>query len=106
MKFSSGSGSCRTPSTHRPLSTADKGARMAFFSQDQLEAIAAALGDTTHGLTASEIQHLLASSKMTDPGPITKRIRIFNAFVESQNTKRNRANVLEFIRLAMKPARY
>jgi uncharacterized protein (TIGR02391 family) len=79
---------------------------MAFFSQDQLEAIADALGDTTHGLTASEIQHLLASSKMTDPGPITKRIRIFNAFVESQNTKRNRTNVLEFIRLAMKPARY
>ncbi|WP_199229697.1 hypothetical protein [Azospirillum sp. TSO22-1] len=79
---------------------------MAFFSQDQLEAIAGALGDTTDGLTGPEIQHLLASSKMNDPGPITKRIRIYNAFVESQNTKQNRTHVLEFIRLAMKPARY
>jgi uncharacterized protein (TIGR02391 family) len=79
---------------------------VAFFSQDQLEAIAGALGNTTDGLTGPEIQHLLASSKMNDPGPITKRIRIYNAFVESQNTKQNRTHVLEFIRLAMKPARY
>lgn len=79
---------------------------VAFFSQDQLEAIAGALGDTTNGLTGPEIQHLLASSRMDDPGAITKRIRIYNAFVESQNTKQNRTHVLEFIRLAMKPARY
>ncbi|MEZ5936203.1 MAG: TIGR02391 family protein [Alphaproteobacteria bacterium] len=79
---------------------------MAFFTQDQLEAIAGALGDTDIGLTGTEIQHLLASSKMADPGPITKRIRIYNAFVESQNTKQNRTNILEFIRLSMKPARY
>jgi uncharacterized protein (TIGR02391 family) len=79
---------------------------MAFFSQDQLEAIAGALGDTTCGLTGSEIQYLLTSSRMTDPGPLTKRIRIYNAFVESQNSKQNRAHALEFIRLAMKPARY
>jgi Protein of unknown function (Hypoth_ymh) len=79
---------------------------MALFSQDQLEAIAGALGDTNQGLTGPEIQHLLTSSKMTDPGPMMKRVRIFNAFVESQNTKQNRTNILEFIRLAMKPARY
>ncbi|HWJ75215.1 MAG TPA: TIGR02391 family protein [Kaistia sp.] len=79
---------------------------MAFFSQDQLEAIAGALGDTNQGLTGPEIQHLIASSKMNDPGPGTKRVRIYNAFVESQNTKQNRTHVLEFIRLAMKPARY
>ncbi|MDS1138904.1 TIGR02391 family protein [Pusillimonas sp. SM2304] len=79
---------------------------MAFFSQDQLEAIAGALGDTSAGLTGTEIQHLLASSKMTDPGPITKRVRIYNAFAESQNTKQNRTHVLAFIRQAMKPARY
>ncbi len=79
---------------------------MAFFSQDQLEAIAGALGDTNQGLTGLEIQHLIASSKMIDPGPVTKRVRIYNAFVESQNTKQNRTHVLEFIRLAMKPARY
>lgn len=79
---------------------------MAFFTTDQLEAIAGALGDTEAGLTGAEIQHLLASSKMTDPGPSTKRIRIYTAFVQSQNTKQNRTNILEFIRLAMKPARY
>ena len=79
---------------------------MAFFSQDQLEAIAGALGDTSAGLTGAEIQYLLASSKMNDPGPITKRIRIYDAFAESQNTKQNRTHVLEFIRLAMKPARF
>jgi uncharacterized protein (TIGR02391 family) len=79
---------------------------MAFFTQDQLEAIAGALGDTDAGLTGSEIQYLLASSRMADPGPITKRVRIYNAFVESQNSKKNRTNILEFIRLAMKPARY
>lgn len=79
---------------------------MAFFSQDQLEAIAGALGDTSDGLTGPEIEYLLASSKMKDPGPMTKRIRIYNAFVESQNTKRNRTHILEFIRQAMKPARY
>lgn len=43
---------------------------MALFSQDQLEAIAGALGDTDAGLTGPEIQHLIASTKMTDPGPV------------------------------------
>ena len=80
--------------------------KMPVFTQDQLEAIAGALGDTNAGLTGTEIQFLLVSSKMTDSGPITKRIRIYNAFAESQNTKKNRTNILEFIRLAMKPARY
>lgn len=79
---------------------------MALFSQDQLEAISSALGDTTDGLTGPEIQRFLASSKMSDPGPLTKRIRIYNAFVESQNAQKNRTHILKFIRLAMKPARY
>lgn len=79
---------------------------MALFSQDQLEAIAGALGDTDAGLTGPEIQHLLASANMNDPGPMTKRIRIYNAFVESQNSKHNRMHILKFIRLGMKPARY
>lgn len=79
---------------------------MALFSQDQLEAIANALGDTGAGLTGREIEFLLTSAKMIDPGAITKRIRIYNAFAESQNTKRNQSHVLAFIRFAMKPARY
>lgn len=79
---------------------------MALFSQDQLGAIADALGDTAEGLTGPEIENLLALCKIADPGPMTKRIRIYNAFAECQNTKRNRTNILECIRLAMKPARY
>ncbi len=76
------------------------------FTQAQLEAIADALGDTGEGLTGSEIQFLIASARMVDPGPVTKRTRIYNAFVEAQNRTRNRTNVLEFIRRAMEPARY
>jgi uncharacterized protein (TIGR02391 family) len=79
---------------------------MAMFSQDELEAIAGALGDTSVGLTGPEIEFLITSSRMLDPGPMTKRIRIYNAFAESQNTKQNRTHVLEFIRLSMRPARY
>jgi hypothetical protein len=79
---------------------------MAFFTQDQLEAIAGALGDTELGLTGTEIEHLIATCKMSDPGAVTKRKRLYNAFAESQNTKQNRTHVLEFIRQAMKPARY
>lgn len=79
---------------------------MKLFTQDQLEAIAGALGDTESGLTNTEIALLLASAKMVDPGKMTKRVRIYNAFAESQNSKLNRTHILEFIRLAMSPARY
>lgn len=76
------------------------------FSQDQLEAIAGALGDTSAGLTGPEITLLITSNKMIDPGPNTKRIRIYNAFASSQNDLQNRTQILAFIRKAMKPARY
>jgi uncharacterized protein (TIGR02391 family) len=79
---------------------------MTLFSQAQLEAIAGALGDTEAGLKGDEIELLIRTCRMVDPGPTTKRIRIYNAFVESQNSKRNRTHVLEFIRQAMAPARY
>lgn len=79
---------------------------MTFFTQGQLEAIAGALGDTTDGLTNPEIGFLFQAAKMVDPGAMAKRIRIYNAFADSQNTKRNRTHVLEFIRQAMSPARY
>lgn len=37
---------------------------------------------------------------------MTKRIRIYNPFAESQNTRQVRTHVLAFIRHAMKPARH
>jgi hypothetical protein len=76
------------------------------FTQDQLEAIAAALGDTDLGLSNTEIEFLFTSSKLVDPGPSTKRIRIYNAFATSQNERHDRLHVLAFIRQAMAPARY
>lgn len=77
------------------------------FQQSDLRAIADALGDTETGLTGSEIQHLLESCQMADPTPgMTKRHRLYNALVTSQNTKKNRTPILAFIRKTMKPARF
>ncbi len=77
------------------------------FTQSQLEAIAAALGHTEDGLTGSEIQHFLVSSKMADTTPeMTKRHRLYNAFANGQNSTQNRLCILAFIRKAMKPERY
>lgn len=77
------------------------------FAQSELEAIASALGDTSEGLTGSEIGHLLASLKMVDPSPTeTKWVRLHNAFVERQNKAQNRRAILEFVRQAMRPERH
>ena len=71
------------------------------FSQEQLEAISGALGDTDVGLKGSEIALLIDACGMTDPGEITKRHRIYNAFARQDRTR-----ILGFIRKAMSPARY
>lgn len=77
------------------------------FDQSQLEAIAAALGDTDAGLTGSEIGHLLATCQIDDTDPLlTKRHRLYNAFAHDQNRRQHRRNILEFIRVAMRPERY
>jgi hypothetical protein len=100
------------PETHRfcrapPTMALSCSAMEKQFSQSELEAIAAALADTSEGLTGSEIGHLLATLKMADPSPEqTKWRRLHNAFVERQNISHNRRAILEFIRQAMKPERY
>jgi uncharacterized protein (TIGR02391 family) len=77
------------------------------FSQSQIEAIAKALADTSEGLSGSEIGHLLQVCQMADTTPtMTKWKRLHNAFVESQNKRRDRAAILAFIRKAMKPELY
>ena len=74
------------------------------FTQSQLQAVADALGDTSEGLTGSEIEHLLATCKMGDPSPaMTKRRRLHNAFVDSQSNRQDRVAILAFIRKSMKP---
>lgn len=80
---------------------------MTLFTQTQLEAIANALGDTDEGLKGAEIGHLLASAQIKDTdSTMTKRHRIYNAFVHAQNTSQDRRFILGFIRKAMKPERY
>jgi uncharacterized protein (TIGR02391 family) len=77
------------------------------FAQAQMQAIADALGHTSEGLTGSEIEHLLATSKIKDVNPdLTKRIRLYNAFATSQNKHHHRKHILAFIRFAMKPERF
>lgn len=80
---------------------------MKVFSQSQLQAIADALGDTNEGLTGSEIGHCLTSCNMADPSAgMTKRLRLYNAFVVSQNARQERTAILAFIRKSMKPELY
>ncbi|WP_246675497.1 TIGR02391 family protein [Mesorhizobium sp. B2-6-4] len=80
---------------------------MASFSQEQLQAIADALADTSEGLRGPEIGHLLTSCHIKDTDPaITKRHRLYNAFAREQNTRRDRTRIMGSIRKAMKPARF
>lgn len=77
------------------------------FTDTQLEALAAALGDTSSGLTGSEIGFLLSASRISDVDPTaTKRVRLYNAFANEQNGRQNRLHILAFIRKSMKPERY
>ena len=80
---------------------------MTVFTQAQLQAIAAALGDTSDGLSGSEIAHLLATCTIVDVDPtLTKRHRLYNAFVQEQNQRQARTRILGFIRHSMKPERF
>ena len=81
-------------------------ANMPLFTAAEIEAIADALGHTEHGLIGREIEYLVGACRMVDRGPTTKAKRLYNAFAESQNSKQNRTHILEFIRMAMAPARY
>lgn len=77
------------------------------FTQSEIEAIANALGDTGGGLTGSDIGHLLRSCSIPDPSPeLSKRRRVYNAFVASQNARQDRRAILAFIRKAMRPERF
>lgn len=78
-----------------------------FFTEAQFEALARALGDTTDGLTGSEIGFLLNASQIVDVAPTeTKRIRLYNAFAADQNSRQHRRHILAFIRKSMKPERH
>ena len=77
------------------------------FDGRHLEAIAKVLGETSEGLTGTEIGYLLADSRIADPTPeMTKWRRLFNALIEFQNKHQVGNHVIVFIRKAMNPASY
>jgi uncharacterized protein (TIGR02391 family) len=71
-----------------------------------LEAISDVLGDTSDGLTGSEIARLLRESGLEDPGNITKRHRIYHPLYSAQQRDRAGNVVGVFIEEAMAPVRF
>jgi len=77
------------------------------FSDTQLERICDVLGDTTSGLTGSEIGRILRDLNIQDPMPgITKRRRLYESLKARQVRDRCGNNVVSFIHRAMDPVRY
>jgi len=65
------------------------------------------IGDTSSGLSGSEIGRLLSQSGIDDPEPtITKRIRLFEALRTRQEKDGCSNNVFAFIQRVMDPVRY
>jgi uncharacterized protein (TIGR02391 family) len=77
------------------------------FNEPNLQAIADILGDTTTGLTGSEIGRYLKECGIPDPEPsLTKRHRLYTALAAKQNSDRCANNVLNFIIHVMNPVRH
>lgn len=72
-----------------------------------LESISKVLGDTSKGLTGTEIEKFLKEVKILDIDPTnSKWKRLFNAFVNFQNNSKLSNNILTFINKSMSPARF
>ncbi len=72
-----------------------------------LEALCKTIADTAGGLTNSEIGKILADVGIPDKEPgATKWVRVYNAFVGSQNKHQCSNQVLQFLIHAMQPSRY
>lgn len=77
------------------------------FDKPNLEAIADILGDTSTGLTGSEIGRYLRECGIPDPDPsLTKRHRLYNALAAKQLTDHCANNILAFITNVMNPVRH
>ena len=72
-----------------------------------LEALSGVLGDTSEGLTGSEIGRLLERCGIADPMPgMTKRHRLFEALRAKQESDGCANNVLHFVETALDPVRF
>lgn len=72
-----------------------------------LEGLSKVLGDTTNGLSGTEIQKFLKETNIADIDPSnTKWRRLYNAFATFQNKHGLSNNILTFITTSINPARY
>jgi uncharacterized protein (TIGR02391 family) len=82
-------------------------AKIPGFDEVALRAICDILGDTSSGLTGSEIGQLLQACSIEDPNPTqTKRYRLFEALNGQQRQDGCGNNIVAFIYAAMNPIRY
>jgi len=82
-------------------------AHLPCFDSAQVEAVCKVLGDTSHGLTGTELGHILREIGAEDPSAsLTKWMRLYNAFAKTQNKHGVGNHVILFINKAMAPARY
>ncbi len=76
-------------------------------SQGILERISKILGDTSNGLTGSEISYFLQQCEIYDVTPkMTKWKRLYNAFASVQNTNRCSNKILKFVQTVLNPVRF
>jgi uncharacterized protein (TIGR02391 family) len=74
------------------------------FNEANLEQICNVLGDTSTGLTGSEIGRYLRECGIADPVPgMTKRIRLYDALVAKQRKDGCANNICVFIQRVMNP---
>lgn len=72
-----------------------------------LERICDVLADTSTGVTGSEMGKLLAGLGIADPLPgMTKRVRLFEALKQRQQSDRCGNHIVAFVQEAMKPVRH
>lgn len=85
----------------------DSTLRRRCLSQGVLERISKIIGNTSDGLTGSEIGYFLSNCGLTDTDPsITKWKRLYNAFVYYQNDAHCSNLILRFIQTVVHPSRY
>ena len=76
-------------------------------NQGIIERISKILGDTSEGLTGSEIAYFLEQCGVEDITPnLTKWKRLYSAFASVQNTERRSNKILNFIQTVLNPARF
>ena len=77
------------------------------FQPEIIEGVARVLGDTTNGLTGSQISQRLREVPISDIDPSnTKWKRLYNALAEAQNEHTTGKYLVGLIHTVMKPVRF